>query len=57
MADNNPNDNSLKIDALIGADSYWNIAADEIIREKSVPIAAESKVGYIFKWPFEEKIE
>lgn len=57
MADNNPNDNSLKIDALIGADSYWNIVADEIIREKSVPIAVESKVGYIFKWPFEEKIK
>ena len=44
------NEELFQIDLLIGADHYWNIVEDEIIRGH-VPTAAKSKIGYLLSGP------
>ena len=39
-----------QIDLLIGADHYWNIVADHIVRGPG-PTAAKSKIGYLLSGP------
>ena len=47
LADSNPNNLPLDIDILIGANHYWNIIAKHQVRGKFVPVALESKLGYV----------
>ena len=43
-------DNAFTISLLIGADHYWDIVEDEIIRGKG-PTAVRSKIGYLLSRP------
>ena len=43
-------DDQLKISLLIGADHYWDIVEDKIVRG-SGPTAAKSKIGYLLSGP------
>jgi len=43
-------DNEFKISLLVGADHYWNIVGDHIIRGNG-PTAVESKLGYLLSAP------
>ena len=51
LADKNHKNSALPIYILIGADYYWSIVSNEIIRGSSGPIALKSKVGYILSGP------
>ena len=51
LADNNPNNKNLKVDLLIGADFYWSVVNDHIIRGEKGSIVLNSKVGYILSGP------
>jgi hypothetical protein len=44
------NEHTFDIDLLIGADHYWNVVEDEIIKG-SGPTAAKSKIGYLLSGP------
>ena len=43
-------DNKFEITLLIGADFYWNLVQDKIIRGNG-PTAVESKIGYLLSGP------
>ena len=43
-------DDTFRIELLIGADQYWNIVEDEVIRGEG-PTAVKSKVGYLLSGP------
>ncbi len=42
---------NFNIDLLIGADSYWDIVQDKIIRGEMGPTAVQSKLGYLLSGP------
>ena len=41
---------SFEVDLLIGADQYWNVVEDQIIKGPG-PTAAKSKIGYLLSGP------
>ncbi|XP_061168132.1 uncharacterized protein LOC133177057 [Saccostrea echinata] len=43
-------DDAFQIELLIGADQYWNLVEDEIVRGKG-PTAIKSKLGYLLSGP------
>ena len=45
LADSNPNNESLSIDIPIGADYYWSIINNQVMKTKEGPIALGTKVG------------
>lgn len=45
------NNNNQSIDILIGADYYWSLIEDHIIRTKKGPVAIKSKLGYVISGP------
>lgn len=53
MADANPNNSSLSVDILIGADHYWKFFSNEIIRAtvNVGPVAINSKLSFILSGP------
>ena len=52
LADSNPNNESLSIDILIGADYYWSIINNQVMKTKEEPtIALDAKVGWILSGP------
>ena len=52
LANSNPNNESLSIDILIGADYYWSIINNqEVIKTKEGPIALDTKVSLILSAP------
>ena len=60
LADNTYGSRDLKIDALIGMDSYWKFVTGEIIRRHSGPVAINTTVGWILSglcdWSGNDKI-
>ena len=51
LADSNPNNESLSTDILIGADYYWSIINNQVIKTKEGPITLDPKVGWILSGP------
>ena len=51
LADNNPNNKKLKVDLLIGADFYWSVVTNHIIKGKEGPVVLNTKVGYVLSGP------
>ena len=47
LANYHRDDEYLEIDILLGANYYWSITEDKIIRGFEGPIALKSKVGYV----------
>lgn len=47
LADSADLSDLLEIDVLIGADSYWDMVTDQVIRGDSEPTAIHTKVGWI----------
>ena len=44
------NEHTFEINLLIGADYYWNVVEDEIIKGRG-PTAVKSKIGYLLSRP------
>ena len=51
LAVSNPNNESLSIDILFGADYYWSIINNQFIKSKEGPIALDTKVGWMLRGP------
>ena len=44
-------DGVLNIDLLMGADLYWHVAQDRIVRADTGSVAMQSRVGYLLSGP------
>ncbi|XP_065639741.1 uncharacterized protein LOC136072548 [Hydra vulgaris] len=55
LADYHRDNEYLEVDILIGADYYWSIIENKIIRGVEGPIAIKSKVGYLVSGPIKVK--
>ncbi|XP_069115378.1 uncharacterized protein [Argopecten irradians] len=45
-------DETFEVSLLIGADHYWDIVQDKVVRGKG-PIAVKSKIGYLLSGPYQ----
>ena len=49
----NVDDSPFTVDILIGADHYWNIVENEVVKGPG-PTAAKSKIGYLLSGPLQQ---
>ena len=51
LADDPGDDQSLRIDILIGSDHYWDLITGRLQRGADGPIAIETKLGWVLSGP------
>lgn len=51
LADPSRDKNPLEIDALIGSDYYWDLAAGKILRGNDRPITIHTKLHWVLSGP------
>ena len=52
LADHSRGDEDLEIDVIIGADHYWSVVQNHVVKgELHGPVAIRTRLGYVFSGP------